>query len=340
MKGDIDIKRKILILVAVLLVIVLIIPLPITMYLYNLGFRVRVDNSTNYYDYIKTVHKDFIRDETSFISDKGQTLSGAFYRYPNKEYKALLVLPHGMGGGHDSYIAEIEYFAREGYLVFSYDNTGTNDSEGDNLKGLVQGPIDLNYALNYLETLPEINNLETMLYGHSWGGYSAASALNYEHDIKAVVIVSGFENTTNIIRQYGKPILGDKIELFLPYAKIYEKILFASNANLTGINGLKNTNANVMIVHSVDDTVVSYDNFIEYYNAFKDNKRFKFISLNDNGHNAVLENTARLRIQKIEDELEINPNNTQLIEEEKRLILEFNKDTMNQIVDFYNNNLK
>lgn len=310
------------------------------MYLYNLGFRVRVDNNTNYYDYIVDIHKDFIREKTSFTSDKGQVLSGAFYRYNRDKYKALLVLPHGMGGGHDSYIAEIEYFARAGYLVFSYDNTGTNDSDGENLKGLVQGPIDLNYALNYLEDLTQLNDLDTMLYGHSWGGYSAAAVNNYKHDIKAITIVSGFENTMNVIRQYGNEILGEKIELFLPYAKMYEKILFDSNAGLSGINGLKNTDANVLIVHSSDDNVVSYENFMEYYNAFKDNKRFKFLTLEDNGHNAVLDNAARLRLKEIEKGLENNPNNTELIEEEKKLILEFNEDTMGKIVEFFDSNLK
>lgn len=309
------------------------------MYLYNLGFRVRVDNNTDYYDYIKTVHKDFIRDKTSFVSDKGQVLSGAFYYYPNEKYKALLVLPHGMGGGHDSYIAESEYFARAGYLVFSYDNTGTNDSDGENLKGLVQGPIDLDYALNYVESLPALETLDIMLYGHSWGGYSVAASLNYNHNIKAAAIVSGFENTINVIRQYGYDILGDKIELFLPYAKLYEKILFGSKSGLNGIDGFKNTDANVMIVHSVDDTVVSYENFITYYDEFKDNSRFKFLTLENNGHNAVLDNTARLRIDEIRKELDTNPNNTELIEEEKKLILEFNEDTMNQILDFYDSNL-
>lgn len=323
----------------ILLLVAFIIPLPITMYLYNLGFRVRVDNNTNYYDYIQTINKDFIREKTSFVSDKGQILSGAFYRYPSDKYKALLVIPHGMGGGHDSYVAEVEYFAKAGYLVFSYDNTGTNDSEGENLKGLIQGPIDLDSALNYLETLSDINSLDTMIYGHSWGGYSAAASLKHQKDIKAITIVSSFENTINVIKQYGSDILGDKIELFLPYARIYEKILFGSKASLTGINGLNNTNANVLIVHSSDDTVVNYENFVSYYNEFKDNKRFQFLPLKDNGHNAVLDNEARLRIKTIQEELEINPDNTELIEEEKRLILKFNEDTMGKIVNFFDSNL-
>lgn len=333
-------KKKALIFLMISVVILAIIPLPITMYLYNLGFKDRVDNSSNYYDYIKTVHPDFIREKTSFTSNKKQVLQGAFYRYPNTQYKALLVLPHGMGGGHDSYIAEMEYFARAGYLVFSYDNTGTNDSEGKKLIGLQQGPIDLNYALSYLETIPELAPLKVMLYGHSWGGYSVTAVNAYHHTIDAIVSVSGFEDPANSLREHGRKMVGEKIEWFMPYVRIYETLLFGKDADLTGIQSLENTDAKTMIIHSADDTVVNFnDNYMAYYNRFQDDPRFTFMRLEDREHNAVLSKEASIRVAQIEQERERTANPQAFLEEEQALILQLDPVIMEKILAFYDANL-
>lgn len=333
-------KHKSLIFLIIAVVILAMIPLPITMYLYNLGFKDRVDNSSNYYDYIKTIYPDFIKEETSFVSNKKQVLHGAFYRYPKTQYKALLVLPHGMGGGHDSYIAEIEYFARAGYLVFSYDNTGTNASEGEKLIGLQQGPIDLDYALSYLKTIPQIASLKTVLYGHSWGGYSVTAVNAFNHNISAIVSVAGFDDPANSLREHGRTIVGEKIEWFMPYVKIYETLLFGKNADLTGVKGLESTDAKVMIIHSADDNVVNFqDNYMAYYNRFNKDTRFTFIDLEDRGHNAVLSKAAATHIEQIEKERKHTENPQAFLEEEQALVLQLDPVVMEKILTFYNENL-
>ena len=61
-----------------------------------------------------------------FKGNRGQTLRGNLYFETGKtDFKALLIFCHGMGGGHLSYTTEIDFFAKHGYLVLAYDNTGT-----------------------------------------------------------------------------------------------------------------------------------------------------------------------------------------------------------------------
>ncbi|MEG1583455.1 MAG: alpha/beta hydrolase [Anaerovorax sp.] len=208
-------------------------------------------------------------------------------------YKGIIIMCHACGRGHDSYMQEIEYFARSGYLIMGYDNTGMNRSDGETLVGISQSPIDLHYAMSYVENTMELKNLPILLYGQSWGGYGVASVGKYAHDVKAIVSVAGFENNSGLIVHKGKQYIGSFMgslhSFFYPYAQIYEWIIFGKDAGISGIKGFSKTKANVMLIHSKEDDFVSYDeSFLKYKKEFKENPRFTFLSLTGHGHNGVL----------------------------------------------------
>ena len=75
-------------------------------------------------------------EEYTFESDKGQKLAGYKY-YRETEPKGVVVLAHGFGGGgHNSYMNIADYFTTCGYVVFAYDATGNDKSEGEEVGGL------------------------------------------------------------------------------------------------------------------------------------------------------------------------------------------------------------
>ena len=74
----------------------------------------------------------------SFPSCKGHELKGYFYHYDDPIPGRIVVFDHGFGGGHRSYMKEIELLCRHGYLVFSYDHTGCMESGGDSIGGFTQ----------------------------------------------------------------------------------------------------------------------------------------------------------------------------------------------------------
>ena len=55
----------------------------------------------------------------SFKSSMGHNLQGYFYSYEKTVEGRIVVFDHGMGGGHRSYMREIEKLCRHGFLVFS-----------------------------------------------------------------------------------------------------------------------------------------------------------------------------------------------------------------------------
>ena len=127
-----------------------------------------------------------------------------------------------------------------------------------------------------------------MLFGHSWGGYSVGSVLNLHPDVKAVVMVAGFNKSMDIIEEEGKKIAGDGVRVLLPYISLYERIKFGKYASYNCINGFEHSEAGVMIIHSADDEMISKEKgFDVFYDSYKNNPRFSFVKYENRGHDYV-----------------------------------------------------
>ncbi len=231
------------------------------------------------------------RTKYEFPSDKGQMLTGYLYSAGEDQKKGLLVIAHGFGAGHNSYMDCADYFARHGYLVFAYDATGNDESEGSGVGGIPQGPIDLDHAISFLEESGQFPDLPIVLFGHSWGGYSVCSVLTFHPEVRAVIECSGCNRSSDLFEAGGKEQAGSVIYTMMPFIRLHERIKYGRYASNTAMDGFAASGAAVMIVHSEDDDVVpigyGYDLF---YRNYKDDPRFTFLHFDDRGHNYILNN--------------------------------------------------
>lgn len=230
--------------------------------------------------------KGLERTEMPFASNKKQQLMGYLYQKGTNQ-KGVIILSHGFGdGGHNSYMDLADYFAENGYFVFTYDATGTDKSAGAGVGGFPQGPIDLEYAIQFIRTQDNLKDLPLMVFGHSWGAYSAGNVLNYVPDVKAVISVAGFNRSSDVFEVVGRQEAGDGIQIMMPFINLYERLKFGNYAKSTSLDGFKNSDAKVMIVQSIDDDLVpmSYG-YDQYITAFGKDDRFKFVLCDDRGHN-------------------------------------------------------
>ena len=209
------------------------------------------------YETYEDVAKDFARTEVRFMSEQDE-LTGYLYG-PTKNPKGLVVISHGIGGGADSYIQEATYFAKRGFRVLSFSNTGSHESEGKGTMGLSQSVIDLDAALDYVESQEEFEKLPVFLYGHSWGGYAVTAILNYDHDIAAVASVAGYNSPMEMIMEWAKPNLGLLRYPEYPYVWLYQKFLFGGASNLSAAEGISSVETPVLVIHGTEDEVISYD---------------------------------------------------------------------------------
>lgn len=129
------------ILLGMILIILLIAPM-IAHYIYKILFQHRAVKEKDL-KYFTPEELDLKKESFTFLSGKNE-LKGYYYYVPNISYQAIVIFAHGMGGGHLAYIKEIQYFARNGFLVIGYDNTGHGESMGEKMEGFSQGICDLN----------------------------------------------------------------------------------------------------------------------------------------------------------------------------------------------------
>lgn len=290
--------KIVLVLLGVLLVLliaaVLFLPKLLAVTVYNDNFGKRFTT----YEPLAWSIDDFDglqRERYTFPSNKGQLLTGYRYFRGGVTPRGVIVLAHGFGGGgHRSYMNIADYFAANGYTVFAYDATGNDESEGDAVGGLPQGLIDLDYALRFVKSSADFAGLPIMLWGHSWGGYSVGSVLPLHPDVKAAVIVAGFNASIDMLESEGRSIAGDAIDFLLPALKAHEDDIFGDYADMSVLDGLAATDAKVMLLHSADDQMIPISmSFDRYFDAFGGDDRFTFIRFDNRGHNYLFCSEAR-----------------------------------------------
>lgn len=197
-----------------------------------------------------------------------------------------MVVAHGLGGGADSYLSQIRHFVDSGFLVFAYDCTGSYDSEGSSTRGFPQSILDLHAALAYLESQQSLASLPRLLFGHSWGGYAVAAVLSYDHDIKAIVSVSGANSAMDIIIEQAKQMMGISAYIQYPFLWFYQRMLFGKAASFDAVSAINTANIPVLIIHGIEDELVPYDGSAII--AFKDeisNPYVRYIKATREGRN-------------------------------------------------------
>lgn len=342
-------KRRLLIGLSIIVVLlVFVFPFGISAMIYEANFG---DRYTTYEPMARNL-KEFEglnSQRYTFSSNEDQTLVGYKYYRNSEDVKGVVIIAHGLGGGgHNSYIDIADYFTLNDYLVFAYDATGNDESEGSSVKGIPQGLIDLEYALQFVNQTEDFKSLPIFLFGHSWGGYSAGSALNDYPEVKAVVMIAGFNQSMDIIEEEGRKIAGNKIGVFLPYISLYEKMKFGKFAAYNCIDGFEHSEAGVMVVHSQDDEMISEaKGFNIFYERYQDNPRFRFLKFKDRGHEGVYRSEQSLAYKeqfdhRFDEYVESLGYFTPSIKEvylkdnlDKKQLFELDKELMDDIVGFY-----
>lgn len=200
-------------------------------------------------------HEDFpgLRQHPfGFPSSLGHRLKGWFYCYDEIIPGRVIVFDHGFGGGHRSYMKEIEMLCRHGYLVYTYDHTGCMESGGDSPRGLSQSLRDLNDCLNALKGEPRFRELDISVMGHSWGGFSTMNICALHPEVSHIVALSGFVSVEEMIGQFFSGILRG-------YRKSVLKIEQENNPDFLRFNAVKSlqgTGVPVLLIYSGNDKLV------------------------------------------------------------------------------------
>lgn len=287
-------KKVLLWLVGIVLSFALILNPIATVIMYEIIFSTRYETapwmsfSVEEFDGLQVQRSDFATKD-------GTVLAGYRYWKEDQTAKAVVVLAHGMGGGgQNAYMPLIDCFTSNGYYVFAYDATGNDQSGGEDVQGLPQGLIDLDHAIDHVQWLEDYRGLPVVLFGHSWGAYSVGNVLNFHPEVKAAVMVAGFNESEDMLYYESSNYVGPLIELEIPYLRWYEQIKFGREyTDVTAVEGIENTDAAILIVQSRDDASVPMEyGYNDFYEAFQNSDRVSFLLYEDRGHSYLFYSEA------------------------------------------------
>ena len=211
------------------------------------------------YEYNKV--KSVLFRETLSFKSEGNKLNA--YYYPCKEEsKGLVVLVHGFRSGSDEYLPITMYLVSKSYNVFTYDGTGTYESEGKDLRGFLQGLVDLDNAINFLKSDKRFKRQNLYLLGHSCGGFAVNAVISlHKKDIKSVASIAAVNNCYTLLidkaSEYAKEFAEEGFQK--EFLDRYQKKIFGKYARYDALMGVNSVSFPIFIAHGFSDKTISYD---------------------------------------------------------------------------------
>lgn len=222
------------------------------------------------------------KEDYRFSASAGHEMKGYLYHYGQPIRGRLIIFDHGMGGGHRSYMKEIEMLCRQGYLVLAYDHTGCMESGGESPNGLAQSLRDLNDCINSIKADTRLSALDLSVIGHSWGGYACLNIAALHPEVSHIVVLCGFVSVELMVNSFFGGLLKG-------YRRAVMQLEREMNPDFVGYNAvetLSNTDAKVLLIYSDNDKLCRMD---PQYTTLKDGlsgkKNIRFLLVSGKGHN-------------------------------------------------------
>ena len=244
------------------------------------------------------------REEIYFKSGEAE-LCG--YYYPADEPLGLVVLAHGYRAGADDYLPLTLRFVTDGDSVFTYDVRGTYNSGGESVKGMCQALIDIEAALDFVDSDERFLGLSVFLVGHSWGGYAVSSVLELHPDVAACVCIAPMADGSTVMVEMAEIHFSPIVRITKPIFDVYQDMLFGEYTDCNAKSGINSTDIPVLVAQGVDDDVITMDRLS--ITAYRDeitnpNVTYYFADGLQGGHSEILySDEAILYREKLADDL-------------------------------------
>ena len=198
-----------------------------------------------------------IMDSVSFPSGEN-LLSGKLFDSPGD---SLVVIVPGLRshmGEFAPIIAElVQQYGRD---VFIFDMTGCCESQGDSCLGFPQAVLDLNAALDYIDSAYDYEDI--FLVGHSRGGYAVCCVLENRSDIDAAVSINSPGSPMDAVVGSSVGTVGWIAYGNYPILYLYQAMLFDfKSASQSAADAIANSDVPVLIIQAQQDETVRWDRF-------------------------------------------------------------------------------
>ena len=210
------------------------------------------------FDYDKV--KDILPRKEITFKAKRETLNA--YYYECDKPLGIVVLVHGFKSGSDAYLPITMYLVKNGFNVFTFDGTGVYESSGKYTNGFSQGLVDLDYALQFVQSRRDMSRYPIFLLGHSCGGFAVNAVLNIHKKIQACASIAAVNDCYHLLLDMGYQYGGEMTNQGLPkeFLDEYQRMVFGKYCDYTALMGVNSVKIPILIAHGNADETISFDN--------------------------------------------------------------------------------
>lgn len=153
------------------------------------------------------VSPDVPAERVSFASRDGLTLAGWFIAGTNG---ATVILAHGRGSDHRPMLSDAALLNASGFSAFLFDFRYRGQSEGAAQTLGAKEAWDVESALDYLQTRPDVDATRIGIHGNSMGAVAAILAAAGRPEIRGVIAEIPFASANSLLghtfrREIGLP---------------------------------------------------------------------------------------------------------------------------------------
>lgn len=261
-----------------------------------------------------------------------ETLRGFIYNKDAIKKDAVVVFAHGMYATVDAYNQEICTICQRGYEVIALNHAGVDTSTGSRLEGIGGSLKALKATIEYINNSDEYKGRKIYVVGHSWGGYAALNIRAY-YNVDKIVALAPYASANRLLLN----LLPRSLKAFTPFVIFADICKNGFYCTKNAARTLRKHPGNVLVLHSTNDPMVSYELNTGYLMDKVDG--VEYLIFKRNGHNPTYTEEAVEYMREYTDELSCTKPSEQNKLKEKtdfHKMGELNKDTMNEIVSFLN----
>lgn len=216
--------------------------------------------------------------EISFLTANQRRLRGWLIPAAGTGQQPAAILLHGWGGNAATLLPLAQPLHDAGFTVLLFDARCHGRSDEDSFASLPRFAEDMEHALDWLQSQPQIDPRRIALIGHSVGAGAALLLAARRDEVAAVVSLSAFSHPHTMMRRF----LAAKHVPYIPigwYSLRYvQHIIGHRFDDIAPVNTIRRLKCPALLVHGQDDVTVPVTEAHTIYAARPDNRvRLKLI---------------------------------------------------------------